>query len=73
MAGERWTQQDDTLTCESGVFRMVVKKVNGFLRFMVFRRTAECDVPQELLGSGTADNPRAAMLSAQRMAHQFDR
>ncbi|MCW6508247.1 hypothetical protein [Lichenifustis flavocetrariae] len=47
--------------------------MNGFLRFMVFRRTAECGVPQELLGSGTADNQRAAMLSAQQMAHQFDR
>ena len=72
MEEDRWIEVDGAIVCERGLFRMVVKKVNGFLRFMVFRRGSVATAPQELLGSGTAENPRSAMHLAQRMARQFD-
>ena len=67
-----WIQSDDSIKCDLGTLHLVVTKMQGYLRFMVFRRTDPTSGARELLGSGTADNPRSAMEAAQRMAQQFE-
>jgi hypothetical protein len=51
---------------------LVVKEVNGSVRFLVLRR-ARGDGVQELLGSGTEEDTRSAMDAAERMAARSER
>jgi hypothetical protein len=63
------TGQGGVLTLDTGELRLVVKAVNGLVRFVVLRPpTGAAAGPKMLLGSGTGDSVQSAMAAAERMA-----
>jgi hypothetical protein len=59
------------LASDAGEFRLVVKSVNGWVRYLVLRRGAGGSRGQALLASGTEDSAHAAMAAAERTAERL--
>lgn len=64
-----WTEPDGVLASEAGGFRLVVRAVDGWVRYLVLRQPGGAVVrPPGLLASGHEHDARAAMLAAERTA-----
>jgi hypothetical protein len=64
-------EPEGALVSDAGEFRLVVKLVNGWVRYLVLRRGAGGSRGQALLASGTEDSAPAAMAAAERTAERL--
>ena len=63
-------EPEGALAPDAGEFRLVVKSVNGWGRYLVLRRGAGGSRGQALLASGTEDSAHVAM-AAERTAERL--
>ena len=64
-------EPEGALASDAGAFRLVVKSVNGRVRYLVLRCGAGGSGGQALLASGTEDSAHAAMAAAERTAERL--
>ena len=70
MSRDPWRiEPDGVLVSDVGEFRLVVKQMGGWMRYLVLRRPAGIGVgAQVLLASGTENDARAAMAASTTLA-----
>ena len=67
------TKPGGLLATDLGDYRLHVERVNGWVRYQVFRRGIAADAGNNvLLASGNHDDFRTAMNAAERMAQPVD-